>query len=243
MKGLDNISSYWIYKNSYTIFTVSDYFTELINNIVGRSIASTIRPLIVFSEEDIIFGRNYMEKPVFRILFFGRLTKDKGLNELLNAVSRLGEGRNHFRLTVAGEGEFKVEAGEIIDNLGIGDYVKLIGGVYDTDEIKQCYLDSDIYILPTYHEGFPRTLYEAMIFGTPIITTLVGGMPALMKHGFNCWEIKPRSVESIKEALVYAMCNYIKMGELARNATETVNQLFKSRRLSHAESLNRVINV
>ena len=120
--------------------------------------------------------------------------------------------------------------------------VKFTGSVYNSDEIKEYYKNSDIYILPTYHEGFPRTLYEAMIFGIPIITTFVGGIPTLMKDDFNCKEIKPKSVESIVEILTYAMNNYPKMGELAKNGTNTVAKIIDSNRLTHAQHLNQILN-
>lgn len=242
MRGLNDRVSHWIYKNAYTIFTVSDYFTQYVNNIVGKNIANTIRPMIPFNEKDIVTNREYKEKNIYHILFLGRLDKDKGLEELLKATAILNKQKSNFMLTIVGDGEFMERAKEITNNLEISKMVKFTGSVYNSDEIKEYYTNSDIYILPTYHEGFPRTLYEAMIFGIPIITTFVGGIPTLMKDDFNCKEIKPKSVESIVEILTYAMNNYPKMGELAKNGTKTVAKIIDSKRLTHAQHLNQILN-
>jgi len=241
MQGLNDRVSRWIYKNAYTIFTVSDYFTQFVNSIVGKNIANTIRPMIPFDEKDIVTNREYKEKDIYNILFLGRLDKEKGLEELLKAAYILKKQKKNFILTIVGDGEFMGKAKEIVNNLEIENLVKFTGAIYNSSEIKECYQNSDIYILPTYHEGFPRTLYEAMIFGTPIITTLVGGIPALMKDDFNCKEIRPKSVESIVDVLTFAMNNYPKMGELAKNGMKTVAKIIDSKRLTHAQQLNLTI--
>lgn len=242
MRGLNDRVSHWIYKNAYTIFTVSDYFTQYVNNIVGKNIANTIRPMIPFNEKDIVTNREYKEKDIYNILFLGRLDREKGIEELLKAVNILNKQKKNFILTIVGDGEFMGKVKEIANNLEIENLVKFTGAIYNSSEIKECYQNSDIYILPTYHEGFPRTLYEAMIFGTPIITTLVGGIPALMKDDFNCKEIRPKSVESIVDVLTFAMNNYPKMGELAKNGTKTVAKIIDSKRLTHAQHLNQILN-
>ena len=119
--------------------------------------------------------------------------------------------------------------------------MSFIGAVDDMDKLTDFYKTSDVYILPTYHEGFPRTLYEAMIFGTPIITTFVGGISGLMKDGYNCKRIEPKSVDSIVVGLEFAFNNYDKMIQYAGNGQKTVIKIIDSSRLTHAEHLNQII--
>lgn len=243
MQKLDDKASYWIYKNAYTIFTVSDYFSSFIDDIVGHEIANTIRPMIPYTNKDIEFGRIYEQnKKHYSILFLARIAEDKGLVELLNAMKILKEKKYELNLTIIGAGEFIEEMKALVNTLSISDIVSIKGAIYDNEEKRQYFLKSDIYILPTYHEGFPRTLYEAMIFGTPIITTFVGGIPALMKDDNNCKEIKPKSIESIVEGLEFAFNNYFKMIEFAKNATKTVEKIVDSKRPTHAQHLNLILN-
>lgn len=230
-----------IYKNAFTIFTVSDFFTIRINRITGKKTANTIRPMISYTDKDIVLDRAYSRTQNFKVLFLSRIAYDKGIEELLNAAFILLKKGCRFELDIVGSGEFIEEAMQIASNLSINDIVKFHGPVYDIERIKEYYTNADIYILPTYHEGFPRTLYEAMIFGTPIITTLVGGIPSLMRDAYNCKSIEPKSIDSIIEGLRFAFQNYEKMIEFAKNGTKTVYSIVDSKRLTHGQHLDKIL--
>lgn len=236
--GLKSEVSNFIYKKSYKVFTVTDYFTKLINSLSRSNIAETIRPMISLNEKNIIPVNKKNISKIFKVLFLARLEEDKGVKEILYAIYKLKKMDYKLKLILVGDGGYKKEAMHIIDKLDISEFVELKGAIYDIDKVKNMYLDSNVYILPTYHEGFPRTLYEAMIFGTPIITTFVGGIPYLMKDKFNCVRIEVKSVESIVNALIYSINNYEKMLDYAKNAQTTVKPIINSTRLSHAEALH-----
>lgn len=243
MQGVDDSLSHKIYKKAYTIFTVSDYFTNNVNKIVGREVAHTIRPMIPYDDTDIIKGRVYKKKDRYNLLFLGRIDKDKGIIELLNAIKELTiKGECPVFLKVVGNGAFLPEAKKMCKELGIEKSVSFEGAVYDDKLKRQYYIEADAYILPTYHEGFPRTLYEAMIFGAPIITTFVGGIPALMKDNYNCFEIEAKSTDSIVQKISELLSNYEKAAtKLTTNALETVEPIISRKRLSHGKDLNKIL--
>ncbi|KAF5039733.1 Glycosyltransferase Gtf1 [anaerobic digester metagenome] len=241
MEDMHGTVSYWIYKHSFAVFTVSDYFTSFVNKVTLEEKASTIRPMLPFSEKDIISDRKYNRNKHYNILFLGRIAKEKGIQELIYAAEKIKEKRKDFIINIVGDGEYYEHAENLIQRLDLTEHINLLGGIYDTEQIKKNYLQSDIYILPTYHEGFPRTLYEAMIFGTPIVTTFVGGISSIMKDMYNCLEIKPKSIESITSVLIFAMDNYSLMMNYAENGKKTVNNIVNSTRLSHARELNNKI--
>lgn len=243
-ENINNTYSNFIYKHALTIFTVSNIFTDNINLFHNKKIANTIKPMISFSDKDIIRDRVYKKENNFNILFLARLELEKGIIELLNAISILKEKSIfNFKLNIVGNGnDFQLFV-EKCEELNLSNIVFFKGEYNDEKMIKEAYLNSDIYILPTYYpEGFPRTLYEAMIFGTPIITTFVAGIPALMKDEYNCKEIKPKSVECIVEVLEFAFNNYSKMGEFAKNAIITVEKVVDSKRPTHAHHLHQIIS-
>lgn len=241
MQGVNDKISHWNYKKAYIVFTVSDYFTSQVNKIANKELAYTIRPMIPFTDKDVVTDRVYTIKQKINILFLGRLDRDKGIAELLQAVKALKEKEYDFELNLVGDGGFMPEVKKTINDLKIENAVNIIGAVYDSDAIKKYYIQADIFVLPSYHEGFPRTLYEAMIFGTPIITTFVGGISTLMKNKVNCIEIKPKSVNSIIEQLDYAIKHYDTMIRLAENGTNTVLKIVDSKKLTHAQHLNKYI--
>jgi len=242
MNGIEDTISVWNYKKAFTIFTVSDFFTSMINNKINKNKAHTIKPMIPFSEKDVMFNREYNNSKKTSILFLGRLVHDKGIAELLKAAQILNHKAYDFELNLVGSGEFLQKAKQLIQEYSIDDIVFVRGAVFEPEEVKSYYINAHLYVLPTYHEGFPRTLYEAMIFGTPIITTFVGGIPTLMKDGFNCKEINPKSVESIVEGLEFAINNYHKMTEFAKNGTALVTKIVDGNRPTHAEHLNKLLN-
>lgn len=240
-KNIDSKLSLRIYKHAHAVFTVSDSFTQLIKKKSNNKKVSTIRPMINFSEIDINYHRNYLAPEFLNILYLGRIEKDKGIPELLNAIKCLKNKKTNFKLTLVGDGGYYDEMLTTIKKLGIESLVSVLGNIEDTESIKKTYSEADLFILPSHHEGFPRTLYEAMIFGTPIITTFVGGIPAIMTDHKNCIEIDVKSQSSIVEALIYAMDNYCVMIDLARNAMNTISPIINSNRPSHARGLNMIL--
>jgi glycosyltransferase involved in cell wall biosynthesis len=196
--------------------------------------------MIPLTEKNIVSNREYIHKEHYKILFLARLEADKGVKELLLAVAEL-KNNYSFSLDLVGSGGYLQQAKDLVKELDISEYVKIHGTVLNPNKVRQFYLDSDLYILPTYHEGFPRTLYEAMIFGAPIMTTFVGGIPSIMSNKYNCLEIKPKSVESIVNCITYAFDNYSSVAELTTNAIKTVLPIIQSSRQSHAEHLNTLM--
>ena len=242
-KGFYSKTSQWIYKNSSIVFTISEQFTQYIKNISQKTIALTVRPMISYTNKDIEYNRNYnRSKNVTKILFLARITFEKGIKELLNAINILNDKGYNIHLTIVGDGEDMCSVRKLVNSLSLNNIVTITGAIYNNNIKKEYFLNSDLYILPTYHEGFPRTLYEAMIFGTPIITTFVGTIPFLMKDEYNCKKIQPQSIDSIIEVLEFAINNPTLMEMYARNAIKTVESIFDSNRLSHAEELNMYLN-
>lgn len=244
MDDLRSISSRMIYRKSYCIFTVSDYFSSYINEKTRSKPAETIRPMIAFTEKDIVENRQFnlkTAKDKFNILYIGRLTNDKGIIELLLAAKELVQDGYNFTINLLGNGEYKEQITNLINELNLSEYVITHDPVFDNKRIREFYLDADIFVIASYHEGFPRTLYEAMIFGTPIITSFVGGIPDVMEADYNCLRVEPKSAKNLKEKLVFAFNNYGTMVDFSKNATQTVKEILSKRKLSHAQALSRKI--
>lgn len=238
-EGLEDKTSKKIYKKAAVVLTVSKMFSDMVNNVTQSSMSETIRPMLSYDDSDIIRGREYKNKELYELLFLCRIEKQKGLVELMEAMKlmkQMGESRIH--LIVAGDGEFLFQAQEKCKKMGLDGEVEFLGGIYDNNIKAELYKKADLYVIPTYYnEGFPRTLYEAMIFGTPVLTTMVAGIPALMKGDENCKALEPQSVESIVDALTYAINNYEDMGRMAQNATEMVAKVVDHNRPTHARQL------
>jgi len=115
------------------------------------------------------------------LLFLARLEKEKGIFELIEACDSLIYRGYQIRLLIAGKGRAEKE---ILARVKNKEYIKILGYVMGKDK-AQVFSESDIYILPSYTEGMPNSVLEAMAFGSPVIVTPVGGLPDIIKEGDN----------------------------------------------------------
>lgn len=226
-----------LYRHAKFVFTVSPGFTSLVNESGGRGI--TQRPGISFNYNDIVSKKNLTFPEVFKILYLGRLDIEKGLIELIEAARVLVDrGIVSFNITIVGDGYHESHVKERMHELNLGNFINFYGPENDLERLKNLYKSADLFVLPTYHEGFPRTLYEAMIFGVPVLTTFVGGIPFLLKNEVHAIRIEPKSVDSLVEKLVYAFNNYNGLIEIVRNAEVLVRGIFDPERRSHADEFH-----
>lgn len=235
-RGIRNPISKIIYKYSTFVFTVSPQFTDMIKTFGGN--AFTQKPSISFDTNDIIRFKNLTFKKHYHILFLGRIFADKGVFDLVDAMMLLKTNSKHsFTLSFIGDGFDLDELKLYVKTKNLNNVINFEGHIEDTVNLREMYIKSDLFVLPSHHEGFPRTLYEAMIFGVPIITTFVGGIGSLMKDGYNCLEVKKKDPISIFESINYALNNYEKLDFLVKNGTHTVTQVLNRFRFTHAEYL------
>ena len=174
-------------------------------------------------------------------LFVGRVEKNKGIFEWFEALAELKRRGVAVRMTLVGA--YGVEMEEAIKRLEISDLVVLSGLAKTPDELKKFYRDADFFCLPSYTEGFPRVLYEAMAHGLPCLTTLVGGIPSRMRAGENCLELKPRDVGSIVDAISALSADPMLAERLSQASLETFaywKQRFAGS--SHAIQLKKLIS-
>ncbi|MFW6311715.1 MAG: glycosyltransferase family 4 protein, partial [Nanoarchaeota archaeon] len=152
-----------------------------------------LKPMINWDISDII-EPNIMNKMQNKIkfLFVGSIHERKGIYELIKVANLLEDNRCDCVFNVVGDGPLLKESQ---NSQKYQANIKFLGGIYDINELAKLYEDSDFFFFPTRNEGFPRVLYEAMLKGLPIFTTMVSGIPGLMQHNYNCIEIPVRDPE------------------------------------------------
>ncbi len=133
------------------------------------------------------------------VLFVGRLIREKGVHELIDAFAAL-RSRRTCRLTVAGEGPECEALRARVHELGIVEDVEFAGHL-DEDGLADLYRRADVLVLPSYSEGLPTVLLEAMSFGLPIVTTRIRGAADHLDDGVNALFVPPRDTEALVRAL------------------------------------------
>ena len=140
-------------------------------------------------------------KRPLKLIYIGRLTYEKGLFETLDAIAKLvGEGRKlSFQIVGGGEAEGDLQAR--VNQLGLREQVHLLGPIFG-DAKNTLWRQADVFVFPTYSEGLPYSMLEAMAAGTPPITCPVGAIPDVVQDGVHGLLIPPKDVNAIARAIV-----------------------------------------
>jgi len=135
----------------------------------------------------------------FKVLTVARLTPGKGFRELLEAATQLVEKLPEVVFLIAGEGPLRTKLEEEIKRRNLAGRVHLLGYQQNLASLMKT---ADLFVLPSYREGTPRVISEAMAAGLPVVATRIDGIPEQVKHGVNGLLIKPRQVKPLVEAIL-----------------------------------------
>lgn len=135
-------------------------------------------------------------------LFLGALIQRKGVVDLLEAVKQMkNQGVSNFRLLIAGSGAEEQRLKEYAQINGLQSFIEFLGWI--TKEQKPELLKrSDVLVLPSYNEGLPIAILEAMSYSLPIISTDVGSITEAVKEKENGFLIRMGDVDSLAHAMI-----------------------------------------
>ncbi|MCF7822773.1 MAG: glycosyltransferase [Candidatus Marinimicrobia bacterium] len=218
MNKISNHGSALIFANSPALVTL---WEGILNKQVRLIKTSSI------SETDIVsvIPEREETQDSMRLLFVGRVCNDKGVRELLDAMALLNQQKaNGYFLDIVGpEGDLGgYTISELMEKKGVSSQCKHHGVVPFGDQLFEYYSRADVYILPSYHEGMPHTIWEALAQGTPVISTPVGGVGDFFIDGFDILLIPVRDHKSIAEVVISLESNKLLRGSLIRNGLKKV---------------------
>lgn len=236
--GIYTFKSKILYRFSDICCTVSPQITDFINSRVKTKRAYTISPMIDLSISEDEVKKDY-SKGISKILFVGRLTVDKGVKELLDAFVELCKVTPNLELYFVGDGPLHEELIRDAEYSQVKNRVHFCGHVSSIDDLREYYKKADILCLPSYHEGFPRVLYEAMLMKVAIVTTFVGTIPYLMSDSYNCFKIEPRNSKSILTVFERLLSAPNSLNPVVQNAYATVLSYLLENKYSHFDLLKK----
>lgn len=197
-----------------------------------------IAPMIEMNPEDQI-RRDFTKclgRPL-RLLFVGRIEAAKGIPELIDAANLLISRGISFELRLVG-------GGPLLERLSAqmsATSVSLVGVVSDKRTMMAQYEWADVLVLPSHHEGFPRVLFEAMIKSCVIVTTMVGGIPAVMQNEVNCMSIPVGHADGIADVVERLSKDLELMQQLSESGRDFVLNILRSRP-AHLKAVEGVLN-
>jgi colanic acid/amylovoran biosynthesis glycosyltransferase len=153
-----------------------------------------------------------------RMLCVGRICEQKGQLLLIEAAKILHDKQIDFELILAGDGEMRAEVELQIAKYHLQQKVKITGWI-SSDEVRKHILSSQVLVLPSFAEGLPVVIMEAMSLRRPVISTYIAGIPELLIHRENGWLCVAGDVEQLantmQEALNTPLETLQKMGDAA----------------------------
>ncbi len=159
------------------------------------------------------------------LLYHGRVDARKGVNELIDAFAALVAAGRDLRLVVSGIGPDVGATRSRAAALGLGGRVEFAGYSSYADA-PSAYRRGDVFVSPTYSEGFSNTILEAMASGLPIVSTRAVGVVDCLEHGRDALLVEPRDAVGLADAIARLLDDAPLRRRLARRALADVRRLY-----------------
>ena len=158
------------------------------------------------------------------MLFLGNLGKRKGTYDLIEVLPDILKAFPDAHMYFGGDGE-QEQAKALCREKGISDRVSFLGWVRGKEKeelLKKC----SIYVLPTYHEGMPMSILEAMSYGMAVVSTYAGGIPHIIKNGENGLLCEAGDTAALQKLLEELLEQRDRREQFGRDAREKIAQEF-----------------
>jgi glycosyltransferase involved in cell wall biosynthesis len=162
--------------------------------------------------------------PIVTVISVGRLSPEKGQVILLEALARVRKEGIDARLLLVGGGPYERAIRQQIAQLGLADCVDLAGELTPKQVIERLRL-CDLFCIPSFSEGLPVSMMEAMAVGVPVVATSIAGIPELAVDGQTALTVPPANPEALAHSLRRLATDDELRSRLARNARSRVEQM------------------
>ncbi|WP_085305994.1 glycosyltransferase [Colwellia polaris] len=186
------------FKHATTVATKSNALAAKVLEIASSAKVRTIYNGVNFERF------NVDKKPdssKLKLLFIGNLIPTKGVFELLAAAKLLKDKNVDFELSLIGKGPEKNKLAIYIEQNALQNRVKIIGAIPHA-QLNKWFANSHALILPSYREGVPNVIMEALATGTPVVATSVGGIPEVITNKVNGILLNSYQPENIYQGIM-----------------------------------------
>jgi L-malate glycosyltransferase len=235
LKGFDLYSS--VVRTFSPMYTAID--KEVINSAdkviaISNSCAEELRLFYEIKNPEII--RNAVDSTFFiplnhkdinnpYVLYTGRLSSEKGLIDLIKAAKSVSEKYPKIKFVITGKGPLERHLKRMVAKLNLERNFCFVGYV-SRNTLLQYYQNATLYVLPSYWEGLPTTLLEAMSCELPVVATSVAGTSEVLVHRQNGLLVPPNNPEKLAISILELIGNGALRQDLGRNARMHVKEFY-----------------
>lgn len=167
-----------------------------------------------------LFIKKKEEYHEFDIVFFARVCKDKGIEDLLKAVYLVKKYKHDVSLHIIGAtgNSYKQVLFDLINELNIKDNVIFLGFMTTQQDIYKHCIKARMCVLPTYHDIIPGTVIESMLMKLPVIAYAVGGIPYINSKKENIVLVEKQNISQLADKILLLLNDSQKCNQLAESA-------------------------
>ena len=169
--------------------------------------------------------QTYDDSGIFKILFVGNISRQKGLHVLIDSIAKLEDAR--ISLTVVGDGNkdpgYMAELRSKLNSYKYQEQV-VFKGSQAGETLQALYRQHHVFIMPSVNEAYGIAYLEAMQFGLPVIASKQGGSKEFIRHGENGFLIEPEDSKHLAELISLLINNNQQLRRLSDNAIESFKQ-------------------
>jgi len=184
------------------------------NDAVDKNIATKLKEDLGIVEDDTVF------------IFIGRVVKDKGINELAEAFDAISKINPKAKLIIVGPSEDHLDpvdpATESI--ITTNKNIHAVGLIKD---IRPYLFISDIFVFPSYREGFPNVVLQSNAMGIPCIVSDINGSNEIVEHNHNGLIVPTKDVQALKDAMLELLLDPAKTEKLAMHCRDNIVKKYK----------------
>ena len=217
-KSLIKIAGKMSTKIVFLTSSIRDLFVSI---FPGKELLVLPNPVNVslFESDVCSHKRNRMQ-----LLFMGWIVKEKGVYDIVDIIPEIITAFPDARFIFAGNKEIS-QLRDLIEPRKLNKFASVPGWVSGQDKVDLL-LTSGVLLLPTYSEGVPNVILEAMASGLPIITTPVGGIPSILEDGVSGLFVNPGNKEELKTAVLKLLSDEVLSKNISQEAKLLVKQLY-----------------
>jgi len=231
---MDSLANVLVYSEAIN-YKLSNYIILYSPNLIKEWYLEKYKNKILIASEHFINLNTFSIKKEINqrnafIGYIGRLSKEKGVLNYLQAILILlkqyredqQKQSNDLRFFVGGDGQLRKNVEEYLNMEGMSERLQFIGWI-PHEELPKYFNQLKLIIIPSYTEGLPNIMLEAMACGTPVLATIVGAIPDVIKDGETGFILEDNSPETIAKGIIRVL-NHPNLEQIAANARALVEQ-------------------
>ena len=216
-------------RNTYAkcerLIALSSEWKERLSQLVDPEKIVIIENYSILHEE--AFEQRKVKELTANVLFLGELGKRKGCYDIPYVVKKVVEQvpTAMFYLCGAGSVEDENNIKHLCEEQGIIDHVVFPGWIRDKKK-DDMLRNADVFFLPSYNEGMPMSVLDAMGYGLPVVSTNVGGIPKIVRNGKNGYCCEAGNIEALAEGIISLLTNDEQCKSFSQGSMEIIRSRY-----------------